>query len=253
MSVVVSNTPAAVASSSRTRSQHLRLLGRFELVADGAPIPVPLSAQRVAAFVALHARPLERAYVAGTLWLDSPEERAHANLRSALWRLGRHGCRLMDTRGKLLAIRTEVLVDVRELEASIRQALGGSGRDIDPELLADDLLPNWYDDWVMLERERFRQLRLHALEVLCERLTREGQLGDALQAGLAAVAGEPLRESAHRALIRVHLAEGNAAEALRQYQLFRRMLRDHLGVEPSPQIRALVPAAVDASAGRLDA
>lgn len=243
MKAVSSDAAAATgAGSSRARpgKVRLRLLGRFELVVDGTRVPTPMSAQRVAAFVALHEHPLQRAYVAGSLWLDSPEERAHANLRSALWRLGRHGSAIVDTRDQLLRIRHEVSVDVREVEAAIRAGLAGDGGDLSPSVLADDLLPNWYDDWVLLERERFRQLRLHALDVLCERLTEAGRLTDALEAGLAAVAGEPLRESAHRALVRVHLAEGNTVEALRQYGLFRRMLREQLGIEPSPQIEQLV-------------
>ena len=52
--------------------------------------------------------------------------------------------------------------------------------------------------------------------------------------------GEPLRESAHRALIRVHLAEGNAGEALRQYDLYAGMLWRQLGLGPSPLIEELV-------------
>ena len=103
-----------------------------------------------------------------------------------------------------------------------------------------ELLPDWYDDWVVIERERFRQLRVHALERLCERLTSERRFTEAVETGLAAVEGEPLRESAHRVLIHAHLAEGNAAEALRQYGVFRGLLRDRLGLEPSGQMDALV-------------
>ncbi|HEX2156656.1 MAG TPA: bacterial transcriptional activator domain-containing protein, partial [Actinomycetes bacterium] len=110
----------------------------------------------------------------------------------------------------------------------------------EPAALAGDLLPDWYEDWVVLERERLRQLRLHALEALCARLTGAGRFGAAVQAGLAAVAGEPLRESAHRTLIRAHLAEGNPGEAVRQYHLYRRLLTDELAIEPSPAIRGLV-------------
>ena len=64
-------------------------------------------------------------------------------------------------------------------------------------IASDDVLPDWYDDWIDTERERF-QIRLHALERLCERLTVERRFGEALQAGLAALRTEPLRESAHR-------------------------------------------------------
>jgi DNA-binding SARP family transcriptional activator len=62
----------------------------------------------------------------------------------------------------------------------------------------------------------------------------------ALQAGLTAVSAEPLRESAHRRVVEVHLAEGNPAEALRQYQSYRQLLRAELGLIPSPAIRSLV-------------
>jgi DNA-binding SARP family transcriptional activator len=93
---------------------------------------------------------------------------------------------------------------------------------------------------VLLERERFHQLRLHALEALCDRLTTAGRYGEAIDAGLAAVTAEPLRESAHRVLIKAHLAEGNQGEADRQYQLCRRLLRDELGVDPSNALRALL-------------
>jgi DNA-binding SARP family transcriptional activator len=83
-------------------------------------------------------------------------------------------------------------------------------------------------------------LRLRALDTLCERLTRAGRLDAALEVGLAAVAGEPLRESSHRALIRVHLADGNVAEAIRQYRLCRRLLREQLDLEPSDQMAELL-------------
>src|SRR4029079_7200585 len=94
-----------------------------------------------------------------------------------------------------------VRLDARQATAVAHRLLDSSSP-YDPAygvhvLLAVDLLPDWYDEWVVLERERFRQLRLHALEALCERLVAAGRRGEAVQAGLAAVAGEPLRESAH--------------------------------------------------------
>ncbi|HSL67563.1 MAG TPA: bacterial transcriptional activator domain-containing protein, partial [Actinomycetota bacterium] len=85
-----------------------------------------------------------------------------------------------------------------------------------------------------------RQLRLHALERLCEQLAAAGRFGVAVEAGLQAIAGDPLRESAHRALIKAHLAEGNVADATRQFRIYRRLARDELGVEPSSQAKDLV-------------
>jgi DNA-binding SARP family transcriptional activator len=220
----------------------LRLLDGFDLVCRGRPVALPLSAQRLLAFVALHERPLLRSYVAGSLWLDSSEERANANLRSALWRLHRNGQRVMVCCGQRLALDANVVVDLRESELLAHSVLDGSDGgelEIEPSALGGELLPGWYDDWILFERERFRQLRLRALDTLCERLTEAGRLDAALDAGLAAVAGEPLRESSHRAVIRAHLADGNVAEAVRQYRLCRRLLNDQLGLEPSEQTDGL--------------
>ena len=220
----------------------LSLLSAFALECDGETVHLPSTAQRVLAFVALHRRAVRRSYVAGSLWLDSPEERAYANLRSALWRLRRDGSRLVDVDGSELALARGVVVDLRVREELARGVVAGtqSGGTVDAALFEGDLLPDWYDDWVVIEREHYRQLRLHALDSLCERLTAAGRLDEALEAGLAAVAGEPLRESAQRALIRVHLAEGNRGEAIRQYRLYRRLLADQIGIEPSPLMRELV-------------
>jgi DNA-binding SARP family transcriptional activator len=221
----------------------LRLLDAFALVCEGVPVVLPMSAQRFVAFLALHERPLLRSHVAGTLWLETSEERAHANLRSTLWRLHRRNRGLVEAGGQQLRLSPEVEVDLREVERLARSALDGTQPDaleLPPAALTGDLLPDWYDDWVLIEREHFRQLRLRALDTLCERLTRAGRLDEALEVGLAALAGEPLRESAHRAVIRVHLAEGNSGEAIRQYHLCRRLLDEHLGVEPSHQMKELI-------------
>ena len=225
---------------ARTR---LTLLGAFGLACDEEPVALPMSAQRVLAFVALHERPLQRPYVAGSLWLDSPEERAYASLRSALWRLHRHGRELVETKGQQLALGHGVEVDLRESETLARRTLDeadAGALDAETAVFGADLLPDWYEDWVLIERERYRQLRLRALDVLCERLTDANRLSEALDAGLAAVAGEPLRESAHRAIVRVHLAEGNVGEAVRQYRLCRRLLNQQLGIEPSERMQQLV-------------
>jgi DNA-binding SARP family transcriptional activator len=133
----------------------------------------------------------------------------------------------------------------------VREAIEVARRLRDPDLpiteleqwgqfLSADILPDWYDDWVSVERERFRQLRLHALEALSERLVAAGRYALAIEAGVAAVAGEPLRESAHRVLIRAHVAEGNHSEAVRQYHAFRRLLQTELSLDPSPQMEALI-------------
>lgn len=229
----------------RAAAARLTLLDAFELVYDEAPVAMPMSAQRLFAFLALHPRPLLRPFVAGSLWPETTEERAHASLRSALWRLHRLGEGLVEATGPRLRLGAAVEVDLRVSETAARRLLDAAdpdALDVEPSVLAGELLPDWYEDWVLLERERFRQLRLRALDALCERLTQADRLAEAFEAGLAALAAEPLRESAHRALVRIHLAEGNAAEALRQYRLCRRLLGEQLGIEPSAQMDLLVSA-----------
>jgi DNA-binding SARP family transcriptional activator len=222
----------------------LSLLGPFELRCDGEYISLPPTAQRVLAFAALHDRPMMRPYVAGTLWTNASEERAAASLRSSLWRLHQPGHRLVVASSTHVGLAPEIDVDVRRAYDVAQRLLAGApdGGDVIPAdiRLDEELLPDWYDEWLLLERERLRQLSLHALEALAERLIVTGRLGEALEAALAALRGEPLRESAHRLLIRVHLAEGNAGEALGQYRLCRHLLRDRLGLEPSPQLDELV-------------
>jgi DNA-binding SARP family transcriptional activator len=234
---------ARSAAAAATGPLELRLMNGFELRSDGEAISFPMSVQRVLAFLAFQGRPVQRVYVAGKLWLDVPEERAFASLRSALWRANQPGLPLVLAVNSQLSLDPAVCVDLREAAAQAYRLIDGSaGDDVSFAgfALAGELLPDWYDDWLLIEREKYRQLRLHALEALATRLTALARYGEAAETALTAIAGEPLRESAHRVLIRVHLAEGNQSEALRHYRLFRDLLLGELGLEPSEQLVELV-------------
>ena len=54
------------------------------------------------------------------------------------------------------------------------------------------------------------------------------------------ISSEPYRESAHRLLVRIHLASGNHAEALRAYRLYCQLVEDELGIGPSSQMEELI-------------
>ncbi|MDA0166281.1 hypothetical protein OM076_38810 [Solirubrobacter ginsenosidimutans] len=222
----------------------LDLLCGFQARQNGCVIELPHTAQRLLAFLALHDRPVQRAHVAGTLWIDSSEEHAQAALRTTLWRIRQRAQDLVATTATAMALGRHVSVDLHNAGECARRALrwGGSPRSGDVAVLceAGDLLPDWYDDWLAIERERFRQLRLLALDALCEDFREQGRYRDAIVVGMASVAAEPLRESAHRALIRAHLEAGNRGEAVRGYELFRSLLQDQLGVSPTPELQALV-------------
>lgn len=236
------------ASAAHPAGARLRLLGGFRLELDGALIEPPIGVQRLIAFLAITQQPIQRGYAAACLWLDVPDERAAANLRSALWRLRQLGDSLVLARNGTIRLGPEVAVDAQEAAALARRWMAGilSASDLETGSSAfeADLLPDWYDDWVAAERERYRQLRLHALEAMSETYVAQGRLGEALVAALAAVAADPLRETAHRALIRVHLAEGNTGEAIRQVRQCERLLRDELGVFPSARLGELVSGLV---------
>ena len=226
----------------------LSLLGSFELTSAGGSVSLPVPAQRLLAFVALRDRPVLRTYAAEMLWRDSTEQRACGSLRSALWRLRRPGFELLEATSGRLRLEPRVVVDVRVLVGWARRVLRAPhevGREpVGVSDLGDtifgELLPDWYDDWVADERERLRELRVRALERVCERLTVLRSFDPAVEAGLAAVHAEPLRESAHRCLIGVYLAEGNKAEALREYCAYRDLLHDKLALEPSARMEELI-------------
>jgi DNA-binding SARP family transcriptional activator len=239
--------PRVRPASLRAQPLRVTLLGSFELRSGGKPVRLPMSAQRLVAFLALHERPARRPFVAGVLWPETTDERAFANLRSVLWRVRGPAPALVDVKGQRLALGPTVEIDVREAIALAHRLLVEEGvpGQLEAGFFAAELLPDWYDDWVVAERDRYTQLRLHALERVAELSLDAGRLGVALEATLAALAGDPLRESAHRLLIQIHLAEGNAAEALRQYRSARQLFRERLGVAPSAQLDALVGGLVE--------
>ena len=223
----------------------LGLLGGFRLSVEAKDVPLPMNAQRLVCFLALHDQPLLRTFVGGALWGESTDLRAGGSLRSALWRLRRATYPLVSLTSDHIALAPTVAVDLREGEALAHRVLDPSQElddvaEVNEAVLSADLLPDWTEDWVLMERESYHQLRLRALEALCRRLSAKGRFGQAVQAGVAAVSGEPLRESARRALIEAHLAEHNVAAALREYDAFRQLLHDELGLDPSDDMAALV-------------
>jgi DNA-binding SARP family transcriptional activator len=226
----------------------LRLLGGFGLSVEGLQIALPLSTQRVLVALALRPREQDRTALGEMLYPDGRRTQASASVRSALWRAKREASyALVDSRGQRLRLAEDVEVDLQTWMHHARTLTSQSR--IEPavhcselvETLSQELLPSWRnEEWLVLERQWWDLLRLHALEQLAERFAAAGRHVDALEAGLAAVAIEPYRESAHRAVIRAHIAEGNSASALAQYHRCQRLLTRELGVRPTAQLQALV-------------
>lgn len=248
----VSRAPPGVTPSDGIR---LSVLGAFDLSrADGGTLTpaLPHESQRLLALLALRDRLVSRAAAAGTLWPDTSEKHALASLRSALSRLNelaREAVIITDTDLRLSPL---VALDLREARLLARRLLDRPRaprltQDLEGsaiQLLSCDCLPDWYEEWVLMESEEWRQLRLHALSILAMDLVAAHRFGDAVGAALAAVRGDPLRESARATLIRVHLAEGNRSEALRAFDEYQTLLLHELGEEPTPALRALASSDV---------
>jgi len=217
--------------------------GPYITDAGGRIINVPASCKRLLVFIALHRDCVERRYAAGALWPVGDECRASGNLRSALWRLNRTRIDVICSDKHTLQLRSEVLVDVHLVEDWASRVISGTARQADLYSLPTginsmELLPGWYEDWVMMERERIRQRILHALESMSFALAAAGRHAQAVDAAMLAVRAEPLRESAQRALLEAHLAAGNWIEGRRSLESYRRLLLRELGVTPDPSLEA---------------
>jgi DNA-binding SARP family transcriptional activator len=229
----------------RAPRRMLCLLGGPYVVAGGRRYLVPEGSKRVLVFVALHGGRVDRRYLAGTLWPNGDDNRASGNLRSALWRLRCSGIDILDSDKCVVWLRPGSVVDIHALSDWAGRVIDGTATESDlhipqwdPE--AADLLPGWYDEWVLFERARLRQRLLHAMESLSACLTVLGRYAEAVEAALDAVDVEPLRESAHRALIAAHLAQGNVTEAHRVFAAYTSRMEAEFGVVASPAFYALL-------------
>lgn len=222
-------------------------MGGFGLFNGRVDVALAEGSQRLLAFLALRRRPVKRVFAAGTLWPDADDAHAYSSLRSAVARLDPAAQSALVVTTTHLRLSDEVTVDLWESEALARRLVGPHGSitirnsiSADLEALSADLLPDWYEDWVILEAENWRQLRLHALEAFAQDLTQKGSYANATSAAQAAIQADPLRESARAALIKVHIAEGNISEALSEFAKYREMLMGELKLEPTPGLKALL-------------
>lgn len=222
---------------------HLSLLGAWRLHRGETAVAVASREQRLIACLGLLGC-RHRSFLAGLLWPKSSESQAAGNLRTAVWCISRAFPHLLSTGADTLALDDSVRVDVSALQQHVATIQTQPHLQV-PDSYLDhlsraDLLPGWYDDWVIFEQERLRQLRLSTLELMARQHLAAGEPGRAVTAALSATSIEPLGESAHLLLVQAHLAAGNRAAAVRAYRMFASRLQDELGVPPSDQLSGLV-------------
>jgi DNA-binding SARP family transcriptional activator len=233
-------------------SARLCLLSGPFVIKNGCRFEIPDGSKRLLVFVTLNGGRVSRRFAAGTLWPWADDERAAGNLRSSLWRLRGAGIDVLRADRCMLYLDPEAFVDITQLSRWATRVIDGSADPsdlltLDLNLEALSLLPGWYDDWVIFERERLRQRLLHAMESLVRQLISRGLFADAIEVAMTAVGAEPLRESAQRVLIEAYLAEGNFVEARRTYVSYDGMLAAELGVSPSIELAEMVRCSADVS------
>ena len=231
-------------------SLHLTLLGGFQArLGSGPALSLPTrKAQALLAYLALppgRAHPRDK--LATLLWGDSPEGQARNSLRQALFALRRAlpagGVRVD---GDAVALDpAAVEVDVAAFERGVAEGTPAALAAAAP-LYRGDLLAGLsvegtggFEEWLLGERERLRELALEGLAKLLAQQRQAGQTDAAIQTGLTLLGLDPLQEPAHRALMRLYAQAGRRGAALRQYQQCVGVLQRELGVEPEAETKQL--------------
>lgn len=223
----------------------LLLLGGWQLQHHGIAVTMARREQRLLACLALLGR-RPRQFLRGLLWPDSSEAQASGNMRTAVWRTQHLAPSILFTESETLELNQSVRIDVAQLRIRISRLSENSlhphpwSEDFLNRLAGADLLPGWYDDWVIFEQEKLLQSRLDALEQMAQQSLTANNPSRAISAALAATSIEPLRESAQLLLIRAHLIAGNRASAIHAYRRFSTLLSHELGVQPSRQLNELL-------------
>lgn len=244
----------------------IQLFGEFHLAIDGKPITAiqPGRQQTLLAYLLLHrSTPLSRRHLAFLFWPDSSETQAHANLRQLLHHI-RHALpsieQYLKLEGRTIQWRPDLpfRLDVAEFEqamaqasaaeragnhAALRQALEHA-----VERYGGDLLHSCYDDWVLPERERWREKFTAALDSLVALLEAMRDYPAAIRYAQRLLHHDPLHEITYRRLMTLYAANGERANALRTYHTCVTVLERELGVTPQAATQTLYARLLDAAA-----
>ncbi len=226
----------------------MSVLGGFDWRRAGVALPTTPAGQRLIALLAVRRRPIARGTVAGILWPEATEARACASLRTELWKLGKIDSPVQVLADGRLGLDPTVTCDLDEATELAHRLIDGDATTPTigvARLLLHDLLPDWAEDWLEVERTRFHQLRLHALDALCDRQAREQRYAAAVDTALAAIDADPYRESSRRCLVAAYLGEGNLRDAIDEVRTFERLLADELEAEPTNALRSMIPMATE--------
>ena len=224
----------------------IRLFGAFSAARNDAPLPRARSrtVQWMLAFLTLrHGQALDRDWLAGVFWPNSPEPGALANLRRGLndlrRMLGGDAYRLNAPTSRTVCLDLAgASVDVVEFDAAIR-AGDATSMERAIGLYRGPLLEGCVEEWSVPERREREEKCLDALELLAVEALARGEHSDAARLLHRAVSMDPLRESAHCALLKTLAASGDYAAVDRHYRDLRLALRREINAEPAEETAGL--------------
>lgn len=226
-------------------SIQVRLLGGFDFIYGAKPVSglnTP-RLQSLISFLLLHRQSsVSRQQLAYLFWPDSTDAQARTNLRHLLHSLRKS---LPDSDQFIKADQHTLLwqgdshldLDVQSFEKLANQIDSASALQDAIDLYSGDLLPDIYDDWVIPERKRLRELYLSSLERLTILLETERKYTAAIQSALQLLEQDPMRESNYRRLMRLHVLKDDRAGALRIFHACVATLQRELDVEPSQETK----------------
>lgn len=200
---------------------------------------VPARLQALLAYLILHRQqPQLRAHLAFLFWPDTSEAQALTNLRNLLHKLRHflpHPDKFLQFDHRSIQWRTDApcTIDVIDFEAALANATTVPDLAHAVDLYHGELLPGCYDDWIMPERERLRQLALSALDRLIDQLEVARDYRTAIRYGQRQLQLEPLNEAIYRRLMRLHAVDNDRAGAFYLYARCEAMLHEEFGAEPS--------------------
>jgi DNA-binding SARP family transcriptional activator len=235
------------------------LLGAFRVLKHGDPVPIRSGSKSQSLLTILSIR---RGYTAprdtllDTLWPGAAESLSRQSLNTLVHSLHK---RLGDALGGAPPVahadgyyrlnteagvsvdvaRFDSLVSAGERAARSGDAAAAAGVYSEARDLYRGDLCVGEDAHAVVERERVRTRYLSLLASLADSYYMEGQYGACLRATLELLAADPCREDGHRIAMRCHVRRGERAQALRQYQLCRAILRAEFDAEPEPATIAL--------------
>jgi DNA-binding SARP family transcriptional activator/predicted ATPase len=196
-------------------------------------------------------KPLSRKQLAFTFWADTTEEQARTNLRNLLHHLRKAFPEIdlfLDTEGLTVQWKSNASIelDVTHFKTALANAKLAPDDTLRVQLLKQavnayrgELLPGYYEDWVLSHREEIHRAYLTALGQLAKLLEDSRQYEEAIEMANRIIRSEPLNESAYQLAMRLHALGNDRAGALQAYHACLTVMRRELDMEPSIEIKAL--------------